>query len=141
MNRDSDLRRLDLLTRIRPENGSTESEAENARRLASKLIERHALDRREVETPCRKGESRLSWVYWEHIVSDYCATLNHFGTRGSVSLEGGKTMVLINLATGDWHVKRRSPSGFQIVERSSGLESFRAYMRRNAPRAYTFARG
>jgi hypothetical protein len=140
MNRDNALHKLSLLDRIRAENGSTEAEVENARRLAKKLIQTHRLDKFEPEDTRPRQGSRLSWVYWEHIVSEHCATLSRFGNRGSVSLDAGKTMVLINLATGNWHVKRRSPTGFQIIHESNGLETFRAYMLRNAPRAYTFGR-
>jgi predicted dehydrogenase len=140
MSRDNALHKLDLLRRVRPENGSTESEVENARRLANKLIQRHGLDQAATQPRGQSPESRLSWVYWEHIASEHCATLSHFGTRGSISLEAGKTMVLINLASGDWQVKRRSPAGFQIVHQSNGLESFRTYMNRNAPRMYSLFR-
>jgi hypothetical protein len=140
MNRNNALHKLGLLSRVRPENGSTDAEVENARRLASKLVQRHGLDKFEPVAPSPRPESRLTWVYWEHIASEYHATLSHFGSRGSISLEGGNTTVLINLASGDWQVKRRSPVGFQIVQRANGLESFRDYMRRNAPRTYTFAR-
>jgi hypothetical protein len=140
MNRDNALHKLSLLSRVRPENGSTDAEVENARRLAGKLIQRHGLDRYEPAASAPRSESHLTWVYWEHIASECHAKLSHFGSRGSISLEGGKTMVLINLASGDWQVKRRSPEGFQVIKQANGLESFRVYMHNNVQRTYTFLR-
>jgi hypothetical protein len=140
MNRDDAMRKVRLLKQVRPENGATEPEADNAQRLAKRLIDQHVLETSDWTSFKGKSETRRSWVYWEHIADEHRVTLSHFGTRGSIRLDDGKMLVLIELGSGEWQVQRASRAGYETVRRGRGLESFRDYMQLNAPRAYTFAR-
>ncbi len=134
------LRKIGLLRRVKVESGATEAEVDNARRLAQRLIDRHRLETRDLAGGNRPREGRQSWVYWEHVAEENRLTLNHFGTRGSIRLDGGRTLVLIELRSGSWQVQRASSGGYETVLRGQGLESFRSYISTNAGRTYTFAR-
>lgn len=139
MTRDDALRKARLLRRLKVENGATEAEADTALRLGQRLIDRHGLQTTVTADSNRPAEGRMSWVYWEYAADEHGLALKHFALRGSISLDGGKTLVLIELRTGAWQVQRASSRGYETVLSGRGLESFRDYLRRNAPRAYTFA--
>lgn len=132
------LRKVRLLRRVRPENGASVPEAENAARLAQALIERYALrpdDARREAAPV----FHLTWVYWQRLMDEFGIKLRHFGKRGNASLGDGR-LIFIRLDSGQWQVQLTSPGGWETVQRDWGVESLRGYLLKSGPRLYSFTR-
>lgn len=130
------LRKVRLLRRVRPENGASAAEADNAARLADAIIERYALGNGDIH-PESAPRRRLSWVYWQHLMEDFGIKLRHFGKRGNASLGDGR-LIFIRLDSGQWQVQRTAPSGWETIKRDYGVEALRAYLMQNGPRMYSF---
>lgn len=131
-------RKIRLLLKVSHENGATEGEIRNAGSLVRKLTERYAL--RDEEAASDPAPAfRMTWVYWRHLMEEYGITLRHFGKRGNASLGDGR-LIFIRLDSGQWHVQRTSPGGWETERRDYGVESLRAYLARNGPRLHSFAR-
>ncbi len=133
------LRKVRLLRRVKPENGASAPEAENAARLAEALVRRYALESDNLPREAAPA-SRLSWVYWQHLMDEFGIKLRHFGKRGNASLGDGR-LLFIRLDSGQWQVQRTSPGGWETIERDRGVESLRDYLRKSGPRSYSLARG
>jgi hypothetical protein len=131
------LRKIRLLRRLIPENGASEFEAETASRLVHGLMERYSIGKEDVQ-PLASPRNRMTWVYWEHLLTEFGIALDRFGGRASASLGNG-AVIVIRLAAGKWHVQQGSPEGWKIAVRDSGLESLRAYLAQYGPRSYSLA--
>ena len=130
------LRKVRLLRKVSRENGASEGEIHNAARLIQTLMERYALNRDEL--PLKPAPVfRMTWVYWQHLMSEYGITLRHFGKRGNASLGDGR-LIFIRLDTGQWQVQRTAPGGWETTQRDFGVESLRAYLTKSGPRLYSF---
>ena len=129
------LRKIRLLRRISPENGASKFEAETATRLAQALMERYSIEKEDVR-PVAAPRSRMTWIYWEHLLAEFGLALDRFGGRGSASLGNG-VVVVIRLAAGHWHAQQASSGGSKIAARDSGLASLREYLVKHARRSYS----
>ena len=137
MNVHEALRKIRLLSRIIPQNGASESEAETAATLARALMDRFAIGAEDAR-PAAPAPARLTWVYWERLLGEFGVELNRFGRRGHALLGGG-LLVFIRLDTGQWWVKKRASDGWKPIANDCGVESFRVYLRENGPRSYSMA--
>jgi Protein of unknown function (DUF2786) len=79
------LRRIRLLRRVIPANGAFEAEAETATRLAQVLMERHAISADDVR-PLATPSARMTWIYWEQLLTEFGMRLERFGRRACVRL-------------------------------------------------------
>jgi hypothetical protein len=138
MNSEDARRKLQLLRQVKPENGFSDAEAENAVHLSLLLVKRFSIPAEEVRSnPARSFA--LSWVYWQHLADEHRLELHRFGGRGSLVLPDRKT-AFIKLSTGEWWVQRTSAGGCERVARNWGVETFREYLRRNVMHPATFSR-
>jgi hypothetical protein len=128
------LRKIRLLRQVKAENGSSEAEAESAAILIRALMDRFAVKPEEVRPAT--DFKRMSWVYWDHLAAEHGLELGHFGKRGNVSINRD-TQALIRLDTGDWRVQRGQNGSTQVLAEGQGLETFQAYLSKNAPRMYS----
>jgi hypothetical protein len=131
------LRKIRLLRRIILANGAFEAEAETATRLAQVLMERHSISAENVR-PLAIPSARMTWVYWEQLLTEFGMRLVRFGRRASVRLRNG-VLLIIRLAANQWHVQQPSSDGWKIMARDFGVETLRAYLAKNGPRAYSLA--
>lgn len=129
------LRKIRLLRRLNPESGAFETEADNAARLSRLLMERYAVGKTE-ETQPSAPRFRLTWVYWEALLDEFGMPLRRFGRRGNAAL-GRDRIIHIKLDTGQWWAERNAAGGLETEARDWGVESLRAYLVKNVPRAYT----
>lgn len=127
-------RKIQLLRKVTPENGSSPAEAANAASIARHLMERFSIDADDLR-PFKTTAHRLSWVYWEQLLDEFGMNLRHFGKRGSAPL-GPKQMLLIRLDTGQWWIQQSSGCGWVVLTQEFGLESLRAYLTRHVRAAY-----
>lgn len=97
------LRKIRLLRQVKPENGSSEAEAESAAALVRTLMERFAVKPEETR-PANGPLFRMSWVYWDHLLAEFGLELEHFGKRGSARI-GQDKKALIRLDTGEWRIQ------------------------------------
>ncbi len=132
------LRKIRLLRRVVPQNGASECEANTAAHLVQTLMERYSIGKEDIH-PVASPRSRMTWVYWEQLLSEFGIALDRFGGRASASLGNG-ALIIIRLAAGQWHVQQASSEGWRIAARDSGLESLRAYLVTYGPRSYSLAR-
>jgi hypothetical protein len=131
------LRKIRLLRRVSAENGASDAEAENASTLVRRLMDRFAVKTEEART-ASPSQFRMSWVYWDHVLYDFGLELRHFGKRGSARLSTDR-QVLIRLDTGEWRIQQTTPTGVETLIRDTGVESFQAYLNRNAPRIHSLS--
>jgi len=136
MNSEDARRKLQLLQRVRPDNGFSDAEAENAVHLSQLLVKRFSI-RTEEARPNQARSFALSWVYWQHLADEYGLKLHRFGGRGSFALPDKKA-TFIKLSTGEWWVQRTVAGGHERVARNWGVESLREYLSRNRTRAPSF---
>jgi hypothetical protein len=134
------LRKIRLLKQVKAENGSSESEAENAAQIIRTLMDRFAVKSEEARPSTNDGPFRMSWVYWDHVVAEHGLELGHFGKRGSVSI-GRDTQALIRLESGSWRVQRGTNGATQVLAEGTGVETFQTYLSKNAPRAFSLGGG
>jgi len=114
------LRKIRLLRRLVPENGASEFEAETASRLVQALMDRYSIGKADVHG-VPSPRNRMTWVYWEQMLTEYGIGLDRFGGRASATL-GSDARVVIQLASGHWHLQQASPEGWRIVVRDFGLD-------------------
>jgi hypothetical protein len=131
------LRKIRLLRRFVPENGASEAEAETASCLVRTLMERYSIGIADL-SPVATPPSRMTWVYWEQLLADFGMSLDRFGQRASVRLGNG-ALIIIRLAANQWHVQQPSSDSWKIMARDFGVETLRAYLANNRPRAYSLA--
>lgn len=136
MNSEDARRKLQLLQRVKPENGFSDAEAENAVHLSLVLVKRFSIRTEEVR-PTPAPSFALSWVYWEHLADEYGLKLHRFGGRGNLVLPDNKA-AFIKLSTGEWWVQRTVAGGHERIARNWGVESLREYLARNRTRAPSF---
>ena len=134
MNSQDARRKLQLLQQVKPENGFSDAEAENAVHLSLLLVKRFSIRAEEVRNPAPARSFALSWVYWQHLADEYGLKLHRFGGRGNLVLPGNKA-AFIKLGTGEWWVQKTGAGGHERVARNSGVESLREYLARNRTRA------
>jgi hypothetical protein len=138
MNSEDARRKLQLLQKVRPENGFSDAEAENAVHLSLLLVKRFSIRAEEVRpNPAPAHSFALSWVYWEHLADEYGLKLHRFGGRGNLTLPDNRA-AFIKLGTGEWWVQRTVAGGHERVARNWGVESFREYLARNRTRSPSF---
>jgi hypothetical protein len=138
MNSEDARRKLQLLRQVRPENGFSDAEAENAVHLSQLLVKRFSIRVEEVR-PNTTRSFAMSWVYWQHLADEYGLELHRFGGRGSLALPDRKT-AFIKLSTGEWWVQRTVAGGHERVARNWGVESLREHLSRNRTRAPSLLR-
>ena len=138
MNSEDARRKLQLLRQVKPENGFSDAEAENAVHLSQLLVKRFAIHAEDIR-PKSTRSLAMSWVYWEHLADEHRLELHRFGGRGSLVLPDRKRG-LIKLSTGEWWVQRDSADGDERVARNWGVETLREYLRRNVMHPATFSR-
>jgi len=131
------LRKIRLLRLVNAENGASDAEAENASNLVRRLMDRFAVRSEEARRP-NPSQFRMSWVYWDHILYDFGLELHHFGKRGSAQI-GADKQVLIRLDTGEWRVQQTTPEGSDLLIKDNGVESFQAYLNKNAPKMHSLS--
>jgi hypothetical protein len=131
------LRKIRLLRQVKPENGSSEAEAESAAALVRTLMERFAVKPEETR-PANGPLFRMSWVYWDHLLAEFGLELEHFGKRGSARI-GQDKKALIRLDTGEWRIQRTTLTGTEELFKDTGVESFQSYLNKNAPRMYSLS--
>ena len=135
MNSEDARRKLRLLQQVRPENGFSDAEAENAVHLSILLVKRFSIHAEEIRpNPAPAQSFALSWVYWQHLADEYGLKLHRFGGRGNLALPDNKA-AFIKLSTGEWWVERAAAGGHERVARNWGVESLREYLARNRTRA------
>jgi hypothetical protein len=138
MNSEDARRKLQLLQKVRPENGFSDAEAENAVHLSLLLVKRFSIRAEEVRpNPAPAHSFALSWVYWQHLADEYGLKLHRFGGRGNLTLPDNRA-AFIKLGTGEWWVQKTGAGGHERVARNWGVESLRAYLARNRTRAPSF---
>jgi hypothetical protein len=138
MNSEDARRKLQLLQQVRPENGFSDAEAENAVHLSLLLVKRFSIRAEEVRpNPAPARSFALSWVYWQHLADEYGLKLRRFGGRGNLVLPDNKA-AFIKLSTGEWWVQKTGAGGHERVARNWGVESLREYLARNRTRAPSF---
>ncbi|MGA7873116.1 MAG: hypothetical protein WCA22_19685 [Candidatus Binatus sp.] len=133
------LRKIALLRRISTDKGALPAERETAHRLQKLLMERYAIRHQEVSEASPTTTFRLNWSYWRELLEDFDLCLNHFGGRGSAKV-GNNSIVYIRLATNQWRIEERSPSGWQPTVRDRGIRSLREYLKVHAPKSYSLLR-
>ncbi len=138
MNAGDVLRKIELLRKVKPENGAFEPEAENAARLEKILMDRYAVRGEQVPS-APSPASRMSWVYWDHLLDEFGFKLRHFGRRGNADI-GGYRIVYIKLDEALWWVEEKSPAGWETLAKDRGLDSLREYLSKNSVRSYAFLR-
>ena len=131
------LRKIRLLRQVNAENGASDAESENASTLVRRLMDRFAVKSEQART-ATPSQFRMSWVYWDHVLYDFGLELRHFGKRGSARMSEDK-QVLIRLDTGEWRVQQSTPNGIEVLIKDTGVESFQAYLNRNAPRIHSLS--
>jgi hypothetical protein len=132
------LRKIRLLRAVKPENGASDAEVENAANLVQSLMDRFAV-RPEDAAPVRPPIFRMSWVYWDQLCNEYGLELTRFGKRGSARI-GNDRIVLMRLETGEWRVRRSGQGADQTIAQDRGVETLRIYLSRNAGRIYSLSR-
>jgi hypothetical protein len=131
------LRKIRLLRAVKPENGASDAEVENAANLVQSLMDRFAV-RPEDAAPVRPPIFRMSWVYWEQLCNEYGLELTRFGKRGSARI-GTDRIVLMRLETGEWRVQRSAHGVDETIAQDRGVETLRIYLSRNTSRIYSLA--
>ena len=131
------LRKIRLLRKFVPQNGASEAEAETASRLVRTLMERYSIGIADL-SPVATPPSRMTWVYWEQLLTDFGMSLDTFGQRASVRLGNG-ALIIIRLAANQWHAQQPSSDGWKIMARDFGVESLREYLAKYGPRSYSLA--
>jgi hypothetical protein len=131
------LRKIRLLRQIKPENGSSDSESENAAALVRTLMERFEVKTEETR-PANEPFFRMSWVYWDHLLAEFGLELEHFGKRGSARISKDR-QALIRLDTGEWRIQCTTAVGTEEVVKDTGVESFQNYLNKNAPRMFSLS--
>jgi hypothetical protein len=130
------LRKTRLLRQVKPQNGSSEAEAESATQIIRTLMDRFAVKPEDVRPITDMPPFRMTWVYWDSFLAEYGLELRRFGKRGSVPISGD-TQALIRLDTGLWRVQRGQNGSTQVVAEGKGVETFQVYLNKNAPRMYS----
>ena len=133
------LRKIGLLRRMRPENGASAAEADNAARLAKALMERYAIKPEDVRSDSHAPALRMTWVYWQELLHEFGLQLRHFGHRGNAEM-GTDRIIYVTLRTGQWWIEQRLQGGWQTGARDWGVESLREYLSVHAPRSYSLFR-
>jgi len=133
------LRKVRLLHDYSVDKGAFVAEAENAANLAKRLMEKYAIAKPDIRSNRQPTRERRSWVYWDHLFSQFGLELRHFGRRGSVPLGNGE-LAVPNLDTGEWYVQKRSPTGWVIVVKGQGLQALSDYLARKVPKTYSMSR-
>lgn len=131
------LRKIRLLRQVRPENGASDAEAENASTLVRRLMNRFAVKSEDVR-PVNGSLFHMSWVYWDHLLAEFGLDLQHFGKRGSARISGDQ-QALIRLDTGEWRVQRTTPNGTEELVKDTGVETFQTYLNKIAPHMYSLS--
>ena len=134
---DNALRKIRLLGRITLQHGASKAEAETASKLAQALMERFCI-RAEDARSVANASSQLTWVYWERLLGEFGIELSCFSRRGNAQLGSG-LIAFIKLDTGHWCVKKQSAEGWKTIASDWGVESLRAYLKKNGPRSYSMA--
>ncbi|MGB9379461.1 MAG: hypothetical protein WA571_07425 [Candidatus Binatus sp.] len=132
------LRKIALLRRVSADKGALAAERETAHRLQKVLMERYAIKAQEVPEGPPTTPFRLHWDYWQELLDEFDLKLRHFGGRGSAEV-GSNMIAYIRLATNQWWIDEKTPSGWQTTVRDNGLDSLRAYLKEHAPRTYSFS--
>ena len=132
------LRKIELLRKMKTENGALAAEAENAARLAKALMERYAINADDVSTAPERPAFRLTWIYWQELLKEFGLRLRHFGRRGNAAI-GNDKMVYIKLGANQWWIEERSGGGWQTTARDWGVETLRLYLSKHA-RSYSLFR-
>lgn len=132
------LRKIGLLRKVKTENGALAAEAENAARLAKALMERYAIKTEDVRDATPRPAFRMTWIYWEDLLSQFGIKLRHFGHRGNATI-GNDRVVYINLRTSQWWIEHESSGGWQTSVRDWGVETLRKYLDEHA-RGYSLFR-
>ena len=133
------LRKIALLRKVSADKGAMAAERETAHRLQKVLMERYAIDAREIPDAQPTTASRLSWSYWQELLEEFGLRLDRLGNRGS-AMVGANSKVYIMLDQSKWWTDVRSPSGWRTTVREQGLESLRKYLNEHAPKNYSFSK-
>jgi hypothetical protein len=133
------LRKIALLRKVSTDKGAVPAERETAYRLQKVLMERYAINPRDVPEAAPPTASRLSWSYWQELLDEFGLRLDRLGNRGSAAV-GNNRKVHIRLDKSQWWIEERSPSGLQTTIRNQGFESLRSYLKEHAPKSYSFFR-
>jgi hypothetical protein len=132
------LRKIALLRRVSEDKGALAAEREAAHRLQKVLMERYAIKAQEVPEGVSTNPFRLNWDYWRELLDEFDLRLTHFGGRGSA--EVGKNMIVyMRLATNQWWIEERTPTGCKPTIRDNGMDSLRTYLKEHAPKTYSFS--
>jgi hypothetical protein len=121
------LRKIGLLRRIKAENGALAAEADNAARLAKALMERYAIKAEDIPATSPPSAFRMTWVYWQDLLTRFGLQLRRFGHRGNATI-GEDEIVYINLRTSQWWVEQRSSGGWETKVRDWGDETQHKYI-------------
>jgi hypothetical protein len=134
------LRKIALLRKVSEDKGALAAERETAHRLQKVLIERYAIEFKDIPevAPAKATPFRLNWDYWRGLLDEFDLNLTHFGGRGSAEI-GKKMIVYIRLATNQWWIDEKSSPGWNTIIRDNGLDSLRAYLKEHAPKTYSFS--
>jgi hypothetical protein len=132
------LRKIGLLRKVKAENGALAAEVDNAARLTKALMERYAIKAEDIPAASAAPTFRMTWVYWQDLLSQFGLQLRRFGHRGNAAI-GNDRIVYINLRTSQWWIEQRSNGGWQTNVRDWGVEALRKYLDERA-RGYSFFR-
>ncbi len=133
------LRKIALLRKVSTDKGAVPAERETAYRLQKVLMERYAINPRDVPETAPTTTFRLSWSYWQELLDEFGLRLDRLGNRGSVAVRNDRK-VHIRLDKSQWWVEEKSSSGWQTTVRDLGVESLRSYLKEHAPKSYSFFR-
>ena len=103
------------------------------------LMERYAINARDIPDASPTTSFRLNWSYWKELFDEFGLGLDRLGNRGSAAV-GNNSKIYIRLDRNQWWIEERSPDGWQTTVRDRGLESLRTYLRVHAPKSYSFLR-
>src|SRR5258708_18542224 len=131
------LRKIALLRRLSEDKGALAAEREAAHRLQKVLMERYAIKAQEVPEGAARTPFRLNWDYWQEVLDEFDLRLTRFGGRGSAEV-GKNIIVFIRLATNQWWIQERCPTGWKPTIHDNRIDSLRTYLQEHAPQTYSF---
>ena len=133
------LRKIAVLRRISSDTGAMPAERETARRLQKVLMERYAINARDIPDAPPTTSFRLNWSHWTELCDEFGLRLDRLGNRGSAGV-GNNSKIYIRLDKSQWWIEERSSGGWKTTVRDRGLESLRTYLRVRGPKSYSFLR-
>src|ERR1700674_4509639 len=104
------LRKIAVLRRISSDKGALPAERETAHRLQKGLIERYAINARDIPDASPTTSFRLNWSCWKEMFDEFGLHLEKLGNRGGAAV-GNNSKNHIRLDRSQWWIEERSQGG------------------------------